>query len=77
MKQEWLLLDMHMHSEFSKINKPSDATRVKHMTAKEYVDILVGKKVKIFSITDHNYFSKNYYDSIDKYIKENEINIKY
>ena len=70
------MLDMHMHSEFSKINKPSDATRVKHMTAKEYVDILVGKKVKIFSITDHNYFSKNYYDSIDKYIKENEINIK-
>lgn len=76
MKQEWLLLDMHMHSEYSKINKPSDATRVKQMTAKEYVDILLTKKVKIFSITDHNYFSKEYYDSIDKYIKDSNINMK-
>lgn len=76
MKQEWLLLDMHMHSEYSKINKPNDATRVKRMTAKEYVDILLAKKVKIFSITDHNYFSKEYYDSIDKYIKDNSINMK-
>ena len=36
MKQEWLLIDMHTHSEFSKINKPSDSGRVKKMTAEEY-----------------------------------------
>ncbi len=29
MKQEWLLLDMHLHSEYSKINKPSESKRIK------------------------------------------------
>lgn len=76
MKQEWLLLDMHLHSEYSKINKPSESKRVKSMTPKEYVEILLDKKVKVFSITDHNYFSKSYYDEIEKYIKENNINMK-
>lgn len=76
MKQEWLLLDMHLHSEYSKINKPSESKRVKSMTPKEYVEILLDKKVKVFSITDHNYFSKSYYDEIEKYIKENDINMK-
>ncbi len=46
MSQEWLLLDMHLHSEFSKINKPSDAVRVKNMSPKEYVEILLNKKSK-------------------------------
>lgn len=67
MKQEWLLLDMHLHSEYSKINKPSESKRVKSMTPKEYVEILLDKKVKVFSIKDHNYFSKSYYDKIEKY----------
>ena len=29
MKQEWLLLDMHLHSEYSKINKSSESKRIK------------------------------------------------
>ncbi len=28
MKQEWLLLDMHLHSEYSKINKLSESKKV-------------------------------------------------
>ena len=47
MKQEWLLLDMHLHSEYSKINKPSESKRVKSMTPKEYVEILLDKKVNV------------------------------
>lgn len=76
MEQEWLLLDMHLHSEYSKINKPNESSRVKTMSAKDFVDTLSNKKVRIFSITDHNYFSKKYYDEIDEYIKSNDINMK-
>ncbi|MEG0408564.1 MAG: hypothetical protein RR623_06785 [Bacilli bacterium] len=76
MEQEWLLLDMHLHSEYSKINKPSESGRVKKMSAKVFVDTLIDKKVKIFSITDHNYFSKKYYDEVDNYLHENEIAAK-
>ena len=76
MKQEWLMIDMHTHSEFSKINKKSDGDRVKKMSAEEFVNILYSKGVKIFSITDHNYFSSHYYDEIDKYIKNNSLDIK-
>ncbi len=76
MEQEWLLLDMHLHSEYSKINKPNESSRVKSMSAKDFVDTLSNKKVRIFSITDHNYFSKTYYDEIDEYIKTNDINMK-
>ena len=76
MKQEWLLLDMHLHSFYSKNNKPSESGRVRKMSAKEFVDILLSKNVKIFSITDHNYFSKAYYDEIEKYIDDNNIDMK-
>ena len=76
MKQEWLLIDMHTHSQYSKINKKSDSKRVCEMGADKYVDILISNGVKIFSITDHNYYSHKYYDEIDKYIKDNSLNIK-
>ena len=76
MKQEWLLLDMHLHSFYSKNNKPSESDRVRKMSAKEFVDILLSKNVKIFSITDHNYFSKFYYDEIEKYIDDNNLDMK-
>ena len=67
MEQEWLKIDMHTHSQYSKIMKPSDAGKTKNMSAKEFVDTLLEKNVKIFSVTDHNYFSKAFYDEIDKY----------
>ena len=76
MKQEWLLLDMHMHSEYSRINKKGDTDKVKQMSADEFVKTLFDKKVKIFSITDHNYYSKKYYDEIDKYITDNNLDMK-
>lgn len=76
MNQKWLLIDMHMHSQFSKINKPGDKDKVKDMSAKEFVDILHNKKVEIFSITDHNYFSSDYYNIIDSYIKDSNLDMK-
>ena len=53
-----VLLDMHLHSEYSKINKPSESKRVKSMTPKEYVKILLDKKIKVFSITDKEAMKK-------------------
>ena len=76
MNQKWLLCDLHMHSQYSKINKPGDKSRVKDMVASEFVDILNQSGVELFSITDHNYFSDVYYDEIDKYITDNDLNMK-
>ena len=72
---KWLLCDMHLHSHYSKKRKPND--NVKEMSAKEFVDSLQvnGKYVEVFSITDHNYFSKKYYDEIDSYINGKEMKI--
>lgn len=69
-KQEWLKCDMHMHSYHS---KPKDNARVKQMTAQEYVDTLLQKNVRIFSITDHNMYSSAYYGEIKEYIKDKDI----
>lgn len=71
-----MLLDMHMHSQYSKINKPSDKKRVKDMTSADYVEIIHKKGVELFSITDHNYFSCEYYNQIDEYIKSKELKMK-
>lgn len=76
MNQKWLLCDLHMHSQYSKINKPGDKNRVKDMAASEFVNILSESGVELFSITDHNYFSDVYYDEIDKYITDNNLNMK-
>lgn len=76
MKQEWLLIDMHNHSEFSKINKKSDSSRVREMSAEEYVNVLSSHGVQVFSITDHNYFASKYYDEIEEYINKNSLDIK-
>ena len=76
MELKWLLIDMHMHSQYSKINKSGDADKVKEMSAKEFVDIMIENGIEVFSITDHNYFAKNYYDEIDKYISDNNLSVK-
>jgi len=76
MNQKWLLCDLHMHSQYSKINKIGDKGRVKDMSAGEFVDILNQSGVELFSITDHNYFSDVYYDEIDKYIMDNNLSMK-
>lgn len=63
---------MHMHSHHS---KPKDGSRVKQMTAQEYVDALLAKNVRIFSITDHNIYSSEYYNEIKEYIATNDKDI--
>lgn len=76
MNQEWLLCDLHLHSHNSRITKKSDQSRVKEMSAKDFVEILHKKKVKIFSITDHNYFSKDYYEEVEAYIVSKKLEMK-
>lgn len=76
MNQEWLLCDLHLHSHNSRITKKSDQSRVKEMSAKDFVEILHKKKVKIFSITDHNYFSKDYYEEVEAYIASKKLEMK-
>lgn len=46
MEQEWLLCDLHLHSENSKITKVGDRKRVKQMSAKDFVEELHEKKLK-------------------------------
>ena len=74
MEQKWLLVDMHLHSQYSRMRK--DGERVKEMSAKEFVDKLHEKNVEMFSITDHNFFSYNFYDEIEEYIKSEKLNMK-
>ncbi len=65
-----------MHSKYSKINKSGDEDKVREMDPEEFVNILQSKGVEIFSITDHNYYSSEYYDEIDLYIKKNKLKMK-
>ena len=46
------------------------------MVASEFINILNESGVELFSITDHNYFPNVYYDEVDKYITNNNLNIK-
>lgn len=74
MEHKWLLCDMHMHSYYSSINKKSE--NVKQMDASEFVELMLKNGVEVFSITDHNYFSKDYYNGIEEYINNKNLNIR-
>lgn len=76
MNQEWILADLHMHSQYSSKRKTGDKNKVCEMSAQEYVEILKEKKVKVFSITDHNYFSDLYYDEVEEYINYKHYDMK-
>ena len=76
MEQKWLLCDMHMHSQYSAITKKGDRSKVKEMSAEEYVETLKKHNVEVFSITDHNYFSSEYYDEIEEYIVQKKYCMK-
>lgn len=65
--QKWLKYDLHMHSQYS------NEIRTKEMSAKEFVDTLISKKIDVFSITDHDVFSEKYYTEILKYIEDKPI----
>lgn len=67
LNQKWLKYDLHMHSQYSNEN------RTKEMSAKDFVDILINKKIDVFSITDHDVFSKKYYTEVLEYIKDKPI----
>ena len=74
MEHKWLLCDMHMHSYYSSINKKSE--NVKQMDASEFVELMLKNGVEVFSITDHNYLSKDYYNGIEEYINNKNLNIR-
>ena len=73
MEQKWILLDMHMHSDYSKYK---DNSRVTEMDAKSFVDVMIKNRISLFSITDHNRFNSKLYDEIDKYIRDNNLKLK-
>lgn len=76
LNQEWLLTDLHMHSQYSSKRKSGDKDKVREMQAQEFVEIIKAKEVKIFSITDHNYFSDSYYEEVEEYIKSKHYDMK-
>ena len=67
LNKKWLKYDLHMHSQYSNEN------RTKEMPAKDFVDTLINKKIDVFSITDHDIFSKEYYTEVLTYIKDKPI----
>lgn len=64
--------DLHMHSQYS---KQKDKGRVKEMTVKEFIDILLEKDIQIFSVTHHNTYSNKFYSEIKDHIKDKNIRI--
>lgn len=69
--QRWILYDLHMHSEYSAEN------RTRKMSAHDFVSTIMGKGVEVFSITDHNVFSEQYYEQIEAEIKDKNIKCIY
>ena len=69
--QRWILYDLHMHSEYSAEN------RTRKMDAKEFVSTVMSKGVEVFSITDHNTFSDQYYEQVEAEIKGKNIKCIY
>lgn len=61
-----------MHSQYS---KQKDKGRVKEMTVKEFIDILLEKDIQIFSVTHHNTYSNKFYSEIKDHIKDKNIRI--
>lgn len=74
--KKWLSVDLHIHSQYSTKRKKDESSRVKEMPAKEMVDILKDHFIDIFSVTDHNYFSSEYYKELQSYINENDIEME-
>ena len=72
--QEWLMIDMHTHSQHSSVRKKNE--QVKSMTAEDFVEVLIKHGVRIFSITDHNYFSESFYNDVNKYIESKHYDVK-
>ena len=76
MEQNWLMCDMHTHSHYSALRKSGDKGKVKNMAAKDFVDTLYNYGVKVFSLTDHNYFAYEYYKEIEEYISSTKLDIR-
>ncbi len=70
-KQKWLKYDLHLHSQYS------NEDRTKEMSVEDYVNTLINKKIDVFSVTDHDTFSTQYYNKILTYIKDKNIKCIY
>ena len=69
---KWFLADLHMHSNFS---QPYDHGRVKAMSAKDLLNTLISNEIELFSVTDHDCFSKSYFEEIQKEINDSNLEI--
>ncbi len=59
----WLNYDLHMHSYASCLKKTGDKARVKKMSAKDFIGCFLDQ-IDVFSVTDHNYFDKDFYNEL-------------
>ncbi|MFW6047439.1 MAG: AAA family ATPase, partial [Candidatus Woesearchaeota archaeon] len=69
---KWLNYDLHTHSEYSKIHKKGDKDKVKSMDAYDFIAELKKNYVDVFSITDHNIFSSDYYEQVKNELQKDE-----
>lgn len=67
---KWINIDLHTHSYYS---KKYDQKRVREMSAPQFVNILANAGIDLFSVTDHDYFSSNFYRELTEAIKGKEI----
>lgn len=67
---KWINIDLHTHSYYS---KKYDPKRVRKMSALQFVNTLANAGIDLFSVTDHDYFSSNFYRELNKAIKGKEI----
>lgn len=65
-------IDLHMHSLYS---KEYDQNRVKDLSAHDLVAILKSKGIDVFSVTDHDCFSSQYYHEIKDTIANENIKV--
>ena len=72
---KWIRYDLHMHSYYSKPYE--DSGKVIEMPVEQFVNTLLSKKIEVFSITDHCYFSADYYKKILTYISDKNIKVIY
>lgn len=72
---KWMRYDLHLHSYYSKPFEKSG--KVVEMSVEKFVDILLGKGIEVFSITDHCCFKAEYYKKIQEYISDKNIKVIY
>jgi len=66
MFSKWLKTDLHIHTDLSKMTKPSPSEYIGDFNIDQLHDKLLENRINMFSLTDHNIINtdayKNYYE---------------